>query len=318
MTINGGDDVIIRDVIGDIELDVISGEPQVAVDLLETPGMHIDVQIPGATAGPLGPPGPTGPPGIGLPGATGPRGEQGLPGTAGPTGASGPAGPSGPTGPTGPQGVTGPVGPDELVVSTNPPTHVNGLPELWIDLTATSSEYGNVIGPAGATGPTGPSGAPGTPGGPTGPTGPTGPAGDQGSPGTVGSTGPTGPTGAAGSDGAIGPTGPGADSQWTTVASGIQYLGGLAEIRSDGEQLRLVDTSTGRYADFRLDEDGQLLVGAPFPDTPTGYRLSFNGAEGSTRLGSTCGTSTAPPGSGCTRSGPGTWPSPSPTGPGAA
>jgi hypothetical protein len=279
MTISGRDDVIIHDVIGDIELDVISGVPQVDIDLLETPGMHIDVQIPGATAGPLGPPGPTGPPGIGLPGATGPRGEQGLPGTAGPAGATGPTGPTGGAGPSGPTGPTGPVGPDELVVSTNPPTQVNGLPELWIDLTANLPEYGNVVGPAGATGPTGPAGAPGTPGGPTGPTGPTGPAGDQGSPG-VSVTGPTGPTGAAGADGAIGPTGPGASSQWTTVASGIQYLGGMAEIRSDGEQLRLVDTSTGKYVDLHLDDAGQLVFGAPYPDTPIAYQLQYNGAAG--------------------------------------
>jgi hypothetical protein len=187
MTVSGGDDVLIHDVLGDIELDVISGVPKVDIDLMETPSVHLDVQIPGAAMGVPGPPGPQGDPGVGLPGPTGPTGSGGVPGTAGPPGPTGPTGATGPFGLAGPSGPTGPPGPDELVVATTEPTHVGGLPELWIDLTATGNTFGNVVGPAGPTGPTGPAGSPG---GPTGPTGPTGPAGADGTPGVVGGVGP--------------------------------------------------------------------------------------------------------------------------------
>ncbi len=54
----------------------------------------------------------------------------------------------------------------------------------------------------------------------------------------------------------------------------------MAEIRSDGEQLRLVDTSTGKYVDLHLDDAGQLVFGAPYPNTPIAYQLQFNGAAG--------------------------------------
>jgi hypothetical protein len=276
MTVSGGDDVLIHDVIGDIELDVISGTPKVDIDLLETPGMHIDVQIPGVAAGLPGPVGPTGPTGsAGGLGPTGPTGPLGLPGGPGPAGATGPTGSTGPSGPAGPSGPTGPVGPDELVVSTTPPVHVGGLPELWIDLDDPGVVLGNVVGPAGATGPTGPAGTPGTPGGPTGPTGPTGPGGLEGTPGIVGSTGPTGPQGTPGTTGPTGPAGTGEDNQWTDVVTGIAYDDGRVDVRTDDVQLRLVNTVTGRYVDLWVEETGHVTIGAPYPDTPVGYRVQY-------------------------------------------
>jgi hypothetical protein len=44
---------------------------------------------------------------------------------------------------TGPTGSTGPVGPDELVVSSTKPAHVDGLPELWIDLNGFAPAVGS-------------------------------------------------------------------------------------------------------------------------------------------------------------------------------
>ena len=74
MTIGGQDDVIVSSVLGDIELDVVSGEPRVAIDLIPEEGASIDLTLPG-TEGPAGAEGPTGPTGPqGLTGATGPAG----------------------------------------------------------------------------------------------------------------------------------------------------------------------------------------------------------------------------------------------------
>src|SRR3954468_9543541 len=98
MTISGNDDILVPDVLSLIELDVVSGPPQVQVELKSQDPSRIDLTIPG-TAGPTGPPGPAGP--SGSLGPTGPPGPFGLAGPAGPTGLSGAAGATGPTGPPG-------------------------------------------------------------------------------------------------------------------------------------------------------------------------------------------------------------------------
>jgi len=155
MTVSGGgDDVIIQDVFGDIELDIVSGVPEVIIDLAPATATQIDVELVGTLEGPQGPKGeqgpqglvgPTGPSGRGPAGPVGPKGDvgpvgpsvtgpRGIPGQLGPTGPTGPTGPIGLRGPIGPTGIQGPIGPDELVVSDTKPVHVDGLPELWIDL----------------------------------------------------------------------------------------------------------------------------------------------------------------------------------------
>jgi Collagen triple helix repeat (20 copies) len=132
MSVGGGDDLILPDVLSDIELDVISDGTQVNIDLLPEIATAIDLTIPG-TVGPTGPMGPTGPGGIGPTGPPGERGPVGLPGPLGPTGPRGAQGLPGLAGVPGPTGPTGPPGPDEIYVSDTKPTNVGGLPELWID-----------------------------------------------------------------------------------------------------------------------------------------------------------------------------------------
>ena len=207
MSVSGGDDLILPDALTDIELDVIAGVPHVLIDIRPDIPANIDLTIPG-TVGPTGPAGTPGPPGPGGTGPTGPTGPFGLPGPPGPVGPPGNNGSVGPTGPPGTPGApggagttgpTGPPGPDELVVSATRPTHIGGLPELWIDLSAEGSSSGGGSG----------DGIPG----PAGPTGATGPAG------AVGATGPAGPPG----------TGTGS-SQWSDISGGIRYAGGQTQV----------------------------------------------------------------------------------------
>jgi len=131
MTVGGGDDLILPDVLSDIELDVISGMRTVAIDLLPEVSVGIDLTIPG-TVGPTGPAGPSGPTGAdGLLGPTGPPGPAGVPGPQGPTGSQGTQGVpglSGVPGPTGPTGVPGPPGTSGTIILTGTatPTAVTG------------------------------------------------------------------------------------------------------------------------------------------------------------------------------------------------
>ena len=125
MTVGGGDDLILPDVLSDIELDLVSGLPTVAIDLLPEVSTAIDLVIPG-TAGPTGPGGadgllgPTGPPGpVGVPGPLGPTGPQGAQGVPGLSGAPGP---TGPTGAPGAPGTSGTV----ILTGTTTPTAADG------------------------------------------------------------------------------------------------------------------------------------------------------------------------------------------------
>jgi hypothetical protein len=184
------------------------------------------------TTGPGGSTGPTGAPGLG---STGPTGAPGL-------GSTGPTGPAGALGPTGP-GATGGAGADEVSIRSTPPTPVAGLPELWIDPTATAWSGQTLIQgevasqaalPTGLTaadqgkgwmvldtghlwtwtgsawldsgtvrGPVGVTGAVGA----RGATGSTGPQGAQGVTGPTGAGGAVGATGSQGNQGVTGPTG---------------------------------------------------------------------------------------------------------------
>jgi len=224
MTISGSDDVIIPSVLGDIELDVISGEPRVAIDLVSEDAVGIDLVIP-TTEGPQGPAGPTGAPGSpGAVGPTGPTGSLGLPGPVGPTGAQGSQGVPGLSGARGATGPTGPEGSSTMVGPTGPQGATGAA-----GVSNTPGPTGPT-GPVGSTGPTGaastipgPTGDVGPPGGPTGPTGPPGPEGPEGSTGPTGAAstvpGPAGPPGPEGVEGATGPTGPAStvpDTGWVT------------------------------------------------------------------------------------------------------
>jgi hypothetical protein len=125
MSIDQSDAVTVPTVVGDVELDIVSGEPRVTIDLVSEDGTGIDLVIP-TTEGPPGVPGATGPTGepgargptgptgpVGLPGPLGPTGSQGasgVPGLSGQRGATGPTGPTGSMGPQGPAGLYGPTG----------------------------------------------------------------------------------------------------------------------------------------------------------------------------------------------------------------
>lgn len=146
MTVNGGDDLVLPDVLSDIELDIISGEPHVLIDLLPRASTAIDLTIPGSQ----GPTGPAGPPGTaGVPGADG---------VTGPIGPAGPAGVPGPQGPTGSQGLQGVPGIGAVgATGAAGPTGPRGLQGLQGLAGATGA-----TGAAGAVGPTGPPGSSGT------------------------------------------------------------------------------------------------------------------------------------------------------------
>jgi hypothetical protein len=206
MTVDNTDNVTLSSVLGEIELDIISGEPRVSVNLVSSDPNEIDLVIPG-TEGPQGVPGPTGP--VGTPGAlgpTGPTGPVGVPGPLGPTGsqgaqgqigATGPRGATGPTGPVGPSGLTGNSGASVSIIGTTPQTAPTApLPgQIWIvgtpvpgwvppamDGTAaavgdgvkwTGTGWSNIGPIRGTPGPAGTPGEPGEPGipGPAGPDG---------------------------------------------------------------------------------------------------------------------------------------------------
>jgi hypothetical protein len=137
MTVDGASRVTVPSAIGDIELDVVSDEPRVMIDLIPEDGAKIDLVIP-TTEGPPGVRGPTGPEGtpgalgptgptgrVGLPGPLGPTGLQGapgVPGLSGQRGATGPTGATGPAGPSGNPGGFGPTGPSGVGISIVGPT----------------------------------------------------------------------------------------------------------------------------------------------------------------------------------------------------
>jgi len=153
------------------------------------------------------------------------------------TGAPGPQGIQGPQGPVGPQGATGDTG-----------------------ATGAASAVPGPIGPQGPIGLTGPEGPQGVKGdtGATGAQGPQGGTGPQGPQGPIGLTGATGPAGPTGPEGPQGIPGVG----WEVTPNGIRYDdGGRAEIASNGEQFRLIDNASAKYAAVRVDTNGLALSG---------------------------------------------------------